>query len=182
EDTKAEAAKQEEEDLSEVEEDCGELKSDEAKEEAEEPEEDENRKRRGRHRRQIRAKARMEKTKEMKRRLGKGPNRKMKGDTVELKSPQTLGSERPTRERKVRPQGVLPVIHCPLRRVKAQQLKDIPNVALKLSKRKDDENLLLLPTIIYGKKAKVLLAPLKPTCHLCLETSILYSLSLYSPT
>ncbi|KAK4410756.1 hypothetical protein Sango_0148600 [Sesamum angolense] len=35
------------------------------------------------------------------------------------------------------------------------QLKDIPNVAFKLSKRKADENLQLLHTILFGKKAKV---------------------------
>ncbi|KAL0292468.1 UNVERIFIED_CONTAM: hypothetical protein Scaly_2590100 [Sesamum calycinum] len=35
------------------------------------------------------------------------------------------------------------------------QLKDIPNVAFKLSKRKADENLQLLHTILFGKKTKV---------------------------
>ncbi|XP_056684267.1 DEK domain-containing chromatin-associated protein 2-like [Spinacia oleracea] len=34
-------------------------------------------------------------------------------------------------------------------------LKEIPNVAYKLSKRKPDDNLQLLHTILYGKKAKV---------------------------
>ncbi|KAF3551011.1 hypothetical protein DY000_02006298 [Brassica cretica] len=35
------------------------------------------------------------------------------------------------------------------------QLKEIPNVAYKLSKRKPDDNLFLLHTILYGKKGKV---------------------------
>ncbi|KAF2302680.1 hypothetical protein GH714_000733 [Hevea brasiliensis] len=34
------------------------------------------------------------------------------------------------------------------------QLKDIPNVAFKLSKRKPDDNLQMLHTILFGKKAK----------------------------
>ncbi|KAK9278748.1 hypothetical protein L1049_028325 [Liquidambar formosana] len=34
------------------------------------------------------------------------------------------------------------------------QLKDIPNVAFKLSKRKPDDNLQMLHTILFGKRAK----------------------------
>ncbi|KAK8553172.1 hypothetical protein V6N13_089386 [Hibiscus sabdariffa] len=36
------------------------------------------------------------------------------------------------------------------------QLKDIPNVAFKLSKRKFDDNLQMLHMILFGKKAKAI--------------------------
>ncbi|GAB4845761.1 hypothetical protein Ancab_039168 [Ancistrocladus abbreviatus] len=71
-------------------------------------------------------------------------------------------NERPTRERKMveRYSAPSPVSRSsaskPLAIVKGSgtPLKDIPNVAFKLSKRKPDDNLQLLHTILFGKKAK----------------------------
>ncbi|KAH6799215.1 hypothetical protein C2S51_035699 [Perilla frutescens var. frutescens] len=83
-------------------------------------------------------------------------------ETVELSSPRTPGSDRPTRERKTVErftvnESARSSTPKPLAIEKGQgtQLKDIPNVAFKLSKRKADENLHLLHTILFGKKAKV---------------------------
>ncbi|KAJ8537049.1 hypothetical protein K7X08_035450 [Anisodus acutangulus] len=42
-----------------------------------------------------------------------------------------------------------------IRKGSGTQLKDIPNVAYKLSKRKPDDNLQILHNILYGKKSKV---------------------------
>ncbi|GAB2289370.1 hypothetical protein Dimus_023677 [Dionaea muscipula] len=72
-------------------------------------------------------------------------------------------SERPTRERKLveRFSVSSPVARSsatkPLAIVKGSgtALKEIPNVAFKLSKRKADDNLQLFHTILFGKKAKV---------------------------
>ncbi|XP_062030151.1 DEK domain-containing chromatin-associated protein 1 [Rosa rugosa] len=77
------------------------------------------------------------------------------------KEPVTPVSERPTRERKVverysAPESGRSSATKPLNIEKGRgtQLKDIPNVAFKLSKRKPDDNLQLLHTILFGKKAK----------------------------
>ncbi|KFK34172.1 hypothetical protein AALP_AA5G109800 [Arabis alpina] len=80
----------------------------------------------------------------------------------EGKSPVTPVSERPTRERKKtvryimptspRSSGTKPVL---IEQGRGTRLKEIPNVAYKLSKRKADDNLFLLHTILYGKKGKV---------------------------
>ncbi|GMH31495.1 hypothetical protein Nepgr_033338 [Nepenthes gracilis] len=70
--------------------------------------------------------------------------------------------DRPIRERKTVERYSLP---SPVSRSSASKplaivkgsgtpLKDIPNVAFKLSKRKPDDNLQLLHTILFGKKAK----------------------------
>ncbi|XP_010503511.1 PREDICTED: protein DEK [Camelina sativa] len=80
-------------------------------------------------------------------------------------SPVTPLSERPTRERKrteryisnsdttppSRSSGNKPVS---IEQGRGTRLKEIPNVAYKLSKRKPDDNLFLLHTILYGKKGK----------------------------
>lgn len=88
--------------------------------------------------------------------------KKRTAETVELSSPRTPGSDRPTRERKTVErftvnESARSSTPKPLAIEKGQgtQLKDIPNVAFKLSKRKADENLHLLHTILFGKKAKV---------------------------
>ncbi|XP_011083610.1 uncharacterized protein LOC105166081 [Sesamum indicum] len=76
--------------------------------------------------------------------------------------PRTPVIERPRRERKKVEVATVGVTarrstNKPFAIEKGQgmQLKDIPNVAFKLSKRKADENLQLLHTILFGKKAKV---------------------------
>lgn len=83
-------------------------------------------------------------------------------ERAELSSPRTPGTDRPTRERKTVErftvnESARSSTPKPLAIEKGQgtQLKDIPNVAFKLSKRKADENLHLLHTILFGKKAKV---------------------------
>ncbi|KAL8464296.1 hypothetical protein ACS0TY_033989 [Phlomoides rotata] len=82
-----------------------------------------------------------------------------KSETGEFLSPT---SDRPTRERKMvkrftvhaTPKSSTPK-HLFIEKGQGTQLKDIPNVAFKLSKRKADENLHLLHTILFGKKTKV---------------------------
>ncbi|KAF2578815.1 hypothetical protein F2Q68_00004289 [Brassica cretica] len=81
----------------------------------------------------------------------------------ENESPVTPVTERPRRTiKKVEPH----ILHTPSSRSsrskpvsvqqgRGTQLKEIPNVAYKLSKRKPDDNLFLLHTILYGKKGKV---------------------------
>ncbi|KAL0789577.1 hypothetical protein Bca101_005823 [Brassica carinata] len=81
----------------------------------------------------------------------------------ENESPVTPVTERPKRTiKKVEPH----ILHTPSSRSsrskpvsvqqgRGTQLKEIPNVAYKLSKRKPDDNLFLLHTILYGKKGKV---------------------------
>ncbi|EOA23939.1 hypothetical protein CARUB_v10017156mg [Capsella rubella] len=82
-----------------------------------------------------------------------------------VKSPVTPVSERPTRERKRTERYILDTTATPLSRSsgnkplsieqgRGTRLKEIPNVAYKLSKRKPDDNLFLLHTILYGKKGK----------------------------
>ncbi|XP_051119179.1 DEK domain-containing chromatin-associated protein 1-like [Andrographis paniculata] len=95
-------------------------------------------------------------------RIGKrGSRGKKTSEAGDLSSPRTPGSERPTRERKTVERFMVtdtPRVSAakPLSIEKGQgtQFKDIPNVAFKLSKRKADENLQLLHTILFGKKAK----------------------------
>ncbi|CAN8268236.1 unnamed protein product [Cochlearia groenlandica] len=78
-----------------------------------------------------------------------------------LKSPVTPLTQRPTRERK-RPKRYISPIVSPSSVTKSvsvehgrgARLNEIPNVAYKLSKRKPDDNLFLLHTILYGKKGK----------------------------
>ncbi|XP_056842936.1 DEK domain-containing chromatin-associated protein 2-like [Raphanus sativus] len=67
-------------------------------------------------------------------------------------------SERQTRERKKVERFSLPT-PIPNKSVSIEKgrgtpLREIPNVAFQLSKRKADDNLILLHTILYGKKAK----------------------------
>ncbi|XP_057517235.1 DEK domain-containing chromatin-associated protein 1-like isoform X2 [Amaranthus tricolor] len=68
--------------------------------------------------------------------------------------------DRPTRERKSvdrylsAPLSRSPVTPLSIAKGSGRHLKDIPNVAYKLSKRKPDDNLQMLHTILFGKKAK----------------------------
>ncbi|XP_010426369.1 PREDICTED: protein DEK [Camelina sativa] len=81
-----------------------------------------------------------------------------------VKSPVTPLSERPTRERKRTERYIMDDTPPPSRspgnkpvsieQGRGTRLKEIPNVAYKLSKRKPDDNLFLLHTILYGKKGK----------------------------
>ncbi|CAA6659987.1 unnamed protein product [Spirodela intermedia] len=71
--------------------------------------------------------------------------------------------ERPTRERKtverfseMSPQSASGTKAVSIKQGSGTKLKDIPNVFYKISKRKADENLQLLHTILFAKKAKVL--------------------------
>ncbi|XP_010550743.1 PREDICTED: protein DEK-like [Tarenaya hassleriana] len=75
--------------------------------------------------------------------------------------PVTPLSDRPTRTRKKVERYSLPTPSrssgsksVSIVKGRGTILRDIPNVAYKLSKRKPDDNLLLLHTILYGKKAK----------------------------
>ncbi|KAI4319017.1 hypothetical protein MLD38_032667 [Melastoma candidum] len=68
---------------------------------------------------------------------------------------------RPTRDRKLVDRYSVPSASKPnpkkpisIDKGRGTQLKDIPNVAFKLSKRKADDNLHLLHTILFGKKGK----------------------------
>ncbi|KAB5525172.1 hypothetical protein DKX38_022921 [Salix brachista] len=76
----------------------------------------------------------------------------------ELASP---GSERPTRERKMVERYSSPEAGrsatkpLSIEKGRGTPLKDIPNVAFKLSKRKPDDNLQMLHMILFGKKGKV---------------------------
>ncbi|VFR01613.1 unnamed protein product [Cuscuta campestris] len=82
---------------------------------------------------------------------------------LEPSTPVTPSSSslRPTRERKSVDRfyaGSSPVSSAAkplsIQKGPGMQLRDIPNVAYKLSKRKPDENLQILHNILYGKKAK----------------------------
>ncbi|KAJ0241723.1 Uncharacterized protein HA466_0211070 [Hirschfeldia incana] len=83
------------------------------------------------------------------------------GDSQEEEE-KTPVTERPKRIiKKVEPH----ILHTPFRSSRSKpvsvqqgrgtQLKEIPNVAYKLSKRKPDDNLFLLHTILYAKKGKI---------------------------
>ncbi|XP_047342104.1 DEK domain-containing chromatin-associated protein 1-like [Impatiens glandulifera] len=76
-----------------------------------------------------------------------------------LKEPVTP-HERPTRERKTVQRFSVPQSARSVTKVvsiekgKGTPLKDIPNVAYKLSKRKPDDNLQILHSVLFGKKTK----------------------------
>ncbi|OIW17047.1 hypothetical protein TanjilG_00186 [Lupinus angustifolius] len=80
------------------------------------------------------------------------------------KDPVTPVSDRPTRERKMVERYSIPSPSksrrsssskaLPIEKGRGTQLKDIPNVAFKLSKRKPDDNLHTLHSILFGKKTK----------------------------
>ncbi|XP_027332478.1 protein DEK-like isoform X2 [Abrus precatorius] len=80
------------------------------------------------------------------------------------KDPVTPTSERPTRERKTVERYSVPSPAKSARssaskaftieKGRGTQLKDIPNVAFKLSKRKPDDNLHMLHSLLFGKKTK----------------------------
>lgn len=89
-----------------------------------------------------------------------GAGKEEEGKSDDANSPKTPGS-RPTRERKTVDRYFESLVaRCsatkPLSIEKGQgtQLKDIPNVAYKLSKRKPDDNLQILHSILFGKKTK----------------------------
>ncbi|KAJ7945671.1 Protein DEK [Quillaja saponaria] len=85
-------------------------------------------------------------------------------NNLDTKEPVTPASERPTRERKTVERYSAPSPGrsgrssaskaLSIEKGRGAQLKDIPNVAFKLSKRKLDDNLQILHTILFGKKAK----------------------------
>ncbi|XP_030542284.1 DEK domain-containing chromatin-associated protein 1-like isoform X5 [Rhodamnia argentea] len=84
------------------------------------------------------------------------PKKKSKKDSA------TPGIERPARERRsVERYSAPALVRTPsskglsIGKGSGTQLKDIPNVAFKLSKRKPDDNLQILHSILFGKKAKV---------------------------
>ncbi|KAH8493242.1 hypothetical protein H0E87_022478 [Populus deltoides] len=72
----------------------------------------------------------------------------------------TPSSDRPTRERKVVERYSVPepgrsaTKPFSIEKGRGTPLKDIPNVAFKLSKRKADDNLQILHLILFGKKGK----------------------------
>ncbi|CAD5335729.1 unnamed protein product [Arabidopsis thaliana] len=86
---------------------------------------------------------------------GSGSKKSSEKETV------TPTSERPTRERKKverfslsTPMRAPPSKSVSIEKGRGTPLREIPNVAHKLSKRKADDNLMLLHTILFGKKAK----------------------------
>ncbi|KAG7023050.1 Protein DEK [Cucurbita argyrosperma subsp. argyrosperma] len=89
---------------------------------------------------------------------------KKEKDDSSLKEPVTPIIERPARERKTVERFSVPSPGrlgrssasktLSIEKGRGTTLKDIPNVAFKLSKRKADDNLQLLHTILFGKKAK----------------------------
>ncbi|KAL4383328.1 hypothetical protein GQ457_15G006900 [Hibiscus cannabinus] len=90
-------------------------------------------------------------------RSSRKPNRASAGK----KGPVTPSSDRPTRERKVVERYSVPSVSrsstpkpLSIEKGPGTQLKDIPNVAFMLSKRKFNDNLLMLHMILFGKKAK----------------------------
>ncbi|KAG5031897.1 hypothetical protein JHK85_015879 [Glycine max] len=97
--------------------------------------------------------------KEKEKAKGKGKRRRSKKDPV-----TPAPSERPTRERKTVERFSVPSPAKSARssaskgliieKGRGTQLKDIPNVAFKLSKRKPDDNLHMLHTLLFGKKTK----------------------------
>ncbi|KAJ1377955.1 Transferase [Sesbania bispinosa] len=95
---------------------------------------------------------------------GKKERASKKEASSEKKDPATPASERPTRERKTVERYSVPSPAKSgrsstskgliIEKGRGTQLKDIPNVAFKLSKRKPDDNLHMLHNILFGKKAK----------------------------
>ncbi|XP_024013426.1 protein DEK [Eutrema salsugineum] len=82
-------------------------------------------------------------------------------DNSSEKEPVTPVSGRPTRMRKKVERYILPTPSrssgskpVSIEQGRGTRLREIPNVAYKLSKRKPDDNLFLLHTILYGKKGK----------------------------
>ncbi|CAF2145175.1 BnaAnng31030D [Brassica napus] len=83
------------------------------------------------------------------------------GNVSKNSSVTQSSSERPTRERKKverfslpSPTRAIPNKSVSIEKGLGTPLREIPNVAHQLSKRKADGNLILLHTILYGKKAK----------------------------
>ncbi|KAH7683255.1 protein DEK protein [Dioscorea alata] len=84
-------------------------------------------------------------------------------ESAEKKQRRSVGTpsvERPARERKaveryaaLSPRRVTPSKIPPIEQGPGTKLRDIPNVSFKLSKRKVDENLQALHTILFGRKA-----------------------------
>nr|XP_016515202.1 PREDICTED: protein DEK-like [Nicotiana tabacum] len=101
-----------------------------------------------------------EKEKVVKKGKDRGARKKEEGKRDNMDSPTTPGS-RPSRERKTverfseslaaRGSAIKPLS---IEKGRGTQLKDIPNVAYKLSKRKPDDNLQILHSILYGKRTK----------------------------
>ncbi|CAN6477832.1 unnamed protein product [Victoria cruziana] len=89
----------------------------------------------------------------------KGTNSKGGGKTKEPGTPAAATVERPTRERKsvdrfvISNEKDLPK-EFSIEKGRGTQLKDIPNVAYKLSKRRADDVLKMLHTILYGRRVK----------------------------
>ncbi|KAJ6888986.1 hypothetical protein NC652_029931 [Populus alba x Populus x berolinensis] len=92
------------------------------------------------------------------RRRSKKSSRNSTGKKV--KELVTPSSDRPTRERKVVERYSVPepgrsaTKPFSIEKGRGTPLKDIPNVAFKLSKRKPDDNLQILHLILFGKKGK----------------------------
>ncbi|KAJ6672206.1 hypothetical protein OIU85_013543 [Salix viminalis] len=92
----------------------------------------------------------------------RGSKKSSKNSTEKkVKEPVTPSSDRPTRERKVVERYSVPepgrsaAKPFSIEKGRGTPLKDIPNVAFKLSKRKPDDNLQMLHLILYGKKGKI---------------------------
>ncbi|XP_061342849.1 DEK domain-containing chromatin-associated protein 1-like isoform X1 [Gastrolobium bilobum] len=94
----------------------------------------------------------------------KGSKKEAASEKKGGKDPVTPVSERPTRERKTVERYSIPSPAkssrssaskgLTIEKGRGTQLKDIPNVAFKLSKRKPDENLHMLHSLLFGKKTK----------------------------
>lgn len=89
------------------------------------------------------------------------PEKRPGQESAEKKEPATPATERPTRERKSVDRYTAPSVvrsssskTLSIEKGRGAQLKEIPNVAFKLSKRKPDDNLQVLHSILFGKKAK----------------------------
>ncbi|KAF8112539.1 hypothetical protein N665_0063s0025 [Sinapis alba] len=86
---------------------------------------------------------------------------KLEEGSISKETQRSRSSDRPTRERKKvelfslsTPLRPTPTKSLSIQTGRGTPLRDIPNVAYQLSKRKADDNLILLHTILYGKKAK----------------------------
>ncbi|XP_078434624.1 DEK domain-containing chromatin-associated protein 2-like isoform X2 [Wolffia australiana] len=99
------------------------------------------------------------------RKAGQGKEKvaEMKASKKKLDREAQPSAERPTRERKtverfssMSPQGVSATKALSIKQGSGTKLKEIPNVFYKLSKRKVDDNLKVLHSILYGQKAKAL--------------------------
>lgn len=89
------------------------------------------------------------------------PEKRPGQESTEKKESVTPANERPTRERKSVERYSAPSVvrsssskTLSIEKGRGTQLKEIPNVAFKLSKRKPDDNLQVLHSILFGKKAK----------------------------